>query len=313
MTANASGDGGQSDGGAEIGGRGRGRRGRLGSGLLAVPGAAAVVALFVLPALTFFVYSFLTGAVYSFGGKLPLTLSNYSDMLGSETVRKLAENSVIVGGLAAIITLAIAIPVGYWLRYCAGRWQRPALFLVVLTFFASYLVRVYAWRTILGSDGLVNQSLERLGLIDEPLQFLLYSRFAVTLAIVHLLLPVVILVIFAGFRPLDPRYLECAQDLGAGFVARWRLVILPLLAVPVVSAVTLCFILASSDYVTPQLLGGPGQSMIGVEIQNQFKATGNYPMAAALSMTVVAVYAIIYGAFTTLLRAFKLNRIEWRA
>ena len=106
------------------------------------------------------------------------------------------------------------------------------LFLITATLFASYLVRIYAWRTILGENGLLNSGLERLGLIDEPLGFLLYSRFAVTVALVHIFLPYVVLVLFAGFRPIAPGLLEAAQDLGANALTRWRKVILPLIAAP---------------------------------------------------------------------------------
>jgi spermidine/putrescine transport system permease protein len=282
------------------------------AGLLAIPAVGALLLLFVAPALTFLVYSFLTGDAYGFSGRLPATVDNYGHLLSADTIRALARNSMIVGAIASAVTLIIAIPVSYWLRFCAGRWQVPLLFVVVMTFFASYLVRVYAWRTILGSGGLINAGLERLGVIDEPLQALLYTRFSVTLAIVHLLLPIVILIIFAGLRPLEPRYLECAQDLGAGAVQRWRRIILPLLAAPAASAVTLCFILASSDYVTPQVLGGPGQSMVGVEIQNQFKLTGDYPAGAALAIAVVVVYALLFLIIHGLLRLRRLHQIEWR-
>ena len=89
------------------------------------------------------------------------------------------------------------------------------LFLITGTLFASYLVRIYAWRTILGANGLLNTGLETLGLIDDPLGFLLYNRFAVTVALVHIFLPYVVLVLYAGFRPISPALLEAAQDLGA--------------------------------------------------------------------------------------------------
>ena len=101
----------------------------------------------------------------------------------------LALNSVVIGLLTAAATLALALPVAYWLRYCAGRWQMPCLFIITGSMFASYPVRIYAWRTILGTRGVFNQGLEALGVIDEPVGFLLYNRFSVTLALVHLLPP----------------------------------------------------------------------------------------------------------------------------
>lgn len=205
----------------------------------------------------------------------------------------------------------IGIPVAYWLRYHAGRLQKVVLVLVVLTFFSSYLVRIYAWRTILGQNGVLNDTLQRIGLIDEPLQILLYSRFAVVVSLVHIITPIVVLILFAGLRPLEPRYLECAKDLGAGPLMRWRRVLLPLIAVPIASAGMLAFVMASADYVTPQMLGGPGQAMVGVEIQTQLKSLGNYPAGAALAVMALAAYAVLYSLIALGLRLLRLNKIEW--
>ncbi len=96
------------------------------------------------------------------------------------------------------MTLVVGLPIAYWLRFVAGRSRLAVLFLITASMFASYLVRIYAWRTVLGSQGLVNSALERAGLIDEPLGFLLYSRFAVVVALVHIFLPYVVLVLYAG-------------------------------------------------------------------------------------------------------------------
>ena len=141
------------------------------------------------------------------------------------------------------------------------------LFLITATLFASYLVRIYAWRTILGENGLLNSGLRGLGLIDDPLGFLLFNRFAVTVALVHIFLPYVVLVLYAGFRPISPALLEGAQDLGGGVVTRWRKVVLPLIAAPAVTSFLFVFILSASDYVTPQFLGGTSGAMLGRRIQ----------------------------------------------
>lgn len=281
--------------------------------MLSAPAILAMAILFLAPAITFLSYSFLTGAVYAFSAEPPFTFDNVTKLIEDGTTRTLAQNSLIVGALAAVVCVVVAVPVAYWLRYHAGRWQRPLLVLVVLTFFTSYLVRIYAWRTILGEKGVLNDVLTRVGIVDEPLNIFLYNRFAVVLAIVHILLPIVVLIIFAGLRPLDPRYIECASDLGAGAIDRWRRVILPVLAVPIASAGMLAFVIASADYVTPQLLGGPGQAMLGVEIQNQLKALGDYPAGAALSLMVVVAYGVLYGLIAIATRVAGLHRIEWQS
>jgi spermidine/putrescine transport system permease protein len=196
-------------------------------------------------------------------------------------------------------------------RYHAGRWQQLVLLLVVAAMFASYLVRIYAWRTMLGTDGVINATLEQIGIIDEPLGFLVFSRFAVVVAITHIMLPFVILVLYAGFRPLEPRIIEAAEDLGAGTAHRLRTVVLPLIAVPAATAFMLCFVIGSADYVTPQFLGGPRGSLVGVQVSNYFQAQGDYPLGAALGITVLAGYLIVQGLLLLALRIAGIRRVEW--
>ena len=278
---------------------------------LAVPAALGLLLFFAAPVAIFLVYSFLTGVVFSFSAEPPLTFENYVDVFQAPSTKDLLGNSAIVGLLVATACLAIGFPVAYWIRYHAGRFQNLVLLLVIAALFASYLVRIYAWRSMLGSDGVINSGLESLGVIDEPLGFLVFSRFAIVVAIVHILLPFVILILYAGFRPLEPRYLEASEDLGAGFVDRWRRIILPLVAVPAMSAFMLCFVLASADYVTPQFLGGPESSMVGVQIQNYFKAQGDYPQGAALAITVLVGYLLLQGLLLLALKLLGVRRVEW--
>jgi spermidine/putrescine transport system permease protein len=286
---------------------------RLGTGplALAAPAAAVLLVFFAAPVAVFVVYSFLTGAAFSFSAEAPLTIQNYVDVLEAPSTGDLVFNSAIVGLLVGAVCLLIGLPFAYWVRYHAGRLQQLVLLLVIAAMFASYLVRIYAWRTMLGTDGVINSALESLGAIDEPLGFLVFSRFAVVVAIVHILLPFVILILYAGFRPLEPRYFEASEDLGAGTVQRWRRVVLPLIAVPAMSAFMLCFVLASADYVTPQFLGGPESSMVGVQIQNYFKAQGDYPLGAALAMTVLVGYLIVQAVLVLALKLAGVRRVEW--
>jgi spermidine/putrescine transport system permease protein len=284
---------------------------RVGPLVLTLPTLAGFLVFAAAPILTFFAYSFFTGTLYSFGASTPLTLENYVDVFTTGVNAALAWNSVIVGLLVGIVCLGLGIPVAYWLRYSAGRWQLPVLFLITTAMFASYLVRIFAWRTMLGDNGVINKALMAAGVIDEPLNFLLYSRFAVVVAIVHIMLPLVILVMFAGFRPLEPRYLEAASDLGAGSLVRWRRVILPLIAAPAVASFMLSFMLASADYVTPQFLAGPHDSMLGVQVQNAFKALGDWPLGAAMGVVVLVSYATLFGMFTLGLRLTGLQRVDW--
>ena len=141
-----------------------------------------------------------------------------------------------------------------------------------------------------------------MGIMDEPVGFLLYNRFSVTVALVHIFLPYVVLVLYAGFRPLSPALLESAQDLGANAWERWRRVIFPLISAPAATSFLFVFILSATDYVTPQLIGGTSGQMLGVQIQANFKAVGDWPQGAALSMLMLLAFLLCYGLTLLALR-----------
>lgn len=286
-----------------------GVRTRIGAAGLAAPAAAWMIAFFAIPLLVFLLYSFLTAKLYEVSG--PLTLEAYRDAVSTDVNRTLAVNSLVVGLCVAAATVAIGLPIAYWLRFAAGRWQVLVLFLITATFFASYLVRIYAWRSILGENGLLNSGLERLGILDEPLGFLLYNRFSVTVALVHIFLPYVVLVLYAGFRPISPALVEAAQDLGANAFTRWRRVILPLIAAPAATSFVLVFVLSAADYVTPQFLGGTDGALLGVRIQAALTGSGNWPLGAALSFLMLAAFLGCYALTLLVLRSLRLDRIRF--
>jgi spermidine/putrescine transport system permease protein len=282
---------------------------RIGPVALTVPAALGLLVFFLAPLVAFFVYSFLTAGLFSVSG--PFTLDGYREAVTTPVNGTLAVNSFVVGISTAAVTVLVSIPVAYWLRYLAGRWQTLVLFLITATFFASYLVRIYAWRSILGENGLLNSGLQSLGIIDEPLGFLLFNRFSVTVALVHIFLPYVVLVLFAGFRPVSPALIEAAQDLGANAFVRWKKVLLPLIAAPAATAFLFVFILAASDPVTPQFLGGTSGAMLGLRIRDALVATGDWPLGAALSFLMLAAFLVCFALTALGLRLFKLDRIRF--
>ena len=285
------------------------RRARLGPGALMLPAAIGLVLFFAAPLGTFFLYSFLSNSLYEVSR--PFTLDAYSDALTTDVNRTLAVNSLVVGFCAAAGTVIVGLPIAYWLRFAAGRLQIPVLFLITATLFASYLVRIFAWQSILGGNGLLNSGLRRLGIIDEPLGFLLYNRFAVTVALVHIFLPYVVLVLYAGFRPVSPALIEAAQDLGANAFTRWRRVILPLVAAPAATAFLLVFVLSAADYVTPQFVGGTDGALLGVRIQAALTGVGNWPLGAALSFLMLGAFLLCYLLVALALRLMRLDRIRF--
>ena len=281
------------------------KRARRRGWLLAVPAVAALLVLFVAPLAIFTVYAFLEGSFYSVTTEF--TLENFREALTSPLARDLTVNAVIVGLVTAALCVGIGLPLAYLIRFRAGRLEYPLLFLVVLAMFASYLVRIYAWRTILGDNGVLNSALRS---IDAPtVGTLLYTKAAVVIALVHIFLPYVTLVAYAAMRNLPRDLLDLAGDLGAGVIGRWRRVVLPLVAPAVAAGFLYTFVLAASDYVTPQFLGGREGNMVGLLIQQQFTQVGDYPLGAAMSLVLLALFIAFYAALGLLLRVLGLSDV----
>lgn len=282
---------------------------RLPAWLLALPAVAGLAILFVAPLALFAGYSLLEGGQYEVSNRF--TLNNYSEVFASELARKLTVNAAVVGLGSGLFSLVLGLPLAYFMRYRAGRLEYPVLGLVVLAMFTSYLVRIYAWRTILGQNGLLAGALEAVGLPSFGAS-LLFTRTAVIIALVHIFAPYVTLIVYASLRNLPRDYLDLAADLGAGVVDRWRRVVLPLVAPAAAAGFLYTFVLSASDYVTPQFLGGTQGNMVGLLIQQQFTQFGNYPLGAAMSLVLLALFLAFYGLLATLLRVLGLQNVAVR-
>ena len=167
-------------------------------------------------------------------------------------------------------------------------------------------MRIYAWRMILGSNGFVNSTLKYLGLITQPLEYILYNPFSVVIALVHIYMPLTLLMLVSALRDVKVDYLDAARDLGAGSATTLLKVTIPMIYRGLVSAFMFTLILAAGDYVAPQVLGGTNSMTVGLLISNQFRATGNWPFGAAMAFITFVVFASIYLAFVLLLRLAKL-------
>jgi spermidine/putrescine transport system permease protein len=275
------------------------------SWVLAVPAVLALLVLFVIPLAVFTIYAFFEGAFYEVTSTF--TLQNFSEALSSPAARDLTVNAVVMGLTTALACLLIGLPLAFLIRFRAGRLEYPLLFVVVLAMFASYLVRIYAWRTILGDDGVLNSALRSLSL--PTVGTVLYTKTAVVIALVHIFVPYVTLVAYASMRNLPSDLLDLASDLGAGAVSRWRRVVLPLVAPAAAAGFLYTFVLAASDYVTPQFLGGRDGNMVGLLIQQQFTQIGDYPLGAAMSLLMLALFLAFYAAIAFTLRALKLSDV----
>jgi spermidine/putrescine transport system permease protein len=253
--------------------------------VLVAPGGFWLLMFFLAPLVIMFVYSLMPRGIY--GGVEPgFTLEHYRRFIDPLYLEILTRTFAW-----AIACTAICLVLGYPVAYLvarSGRWRTLLLFLVVLPFWTSFLVRTFAMIFLMRDTGLINTWLMKLGLIGEPLT-LLYTPFSVMTGLVYGFLPFMILPIYASLEKLDPSLLEAAEVLGARPGARFRQVTLPLSMPGVIAGCLLVFIPALGSFLTPDLLGGAKQVMIGNLVQNQFSAARNWPFGSAASFIVMAM------------------------
>jgi spermidine/putrescine transport system permease protein len=258
--------------------------------------------LLVSPALLwtllFFMVPFAAMALLSLSvqGSDGLTVSNYSQFFNNLSYSRAMTNSLEVTGLVTIISVVLAYPFAWILaEQIPARWQRLALLLAILPFWTSYVVRSYSWLLVLAQNGVINDALLRTGLLAEPLQ-LANTRTATIIGFVHFFVMLLTLTIFASLKQLNPSYRKAAADLGAGPIRTFIHVILPLTIPGVMVGAFLTFVLAIGDYITPQILGGNNELLMPQLIMLQIGRRGDFPLASALALILMAVVTIAYIA-----------------
>lgn len=261
---------------------------------LFLPGTLFYVLFFALPMGALFVIGFFETQGFTLVPSF--TFDNYLKIATSPLYRALLLRTIVVGLSTSLIVVPIAFALSYLMRFVFERRAQLILQLVLLSLFSGYLVRIYAWRTILGKQGLLNALLLWLGVIDQPLEFLIYSNFAIVVTLVGLLLPLAVLPIHSAMANISRDHLEAARDLGAGRGHLIRTILLPMALPGVRAAFAFSFLLAAGDFVTPALVGGTQSLMIGNIIADQFRGVGsNWPLGAALSFVAVAAVLAVYG------------------
>ncbi len=266
-----------------------------------LPAFLVYAVLLVIPLAALFVLGFWRADGFTL---IPdLSLANYQRILTSGLYRDVLIRTIQVGMVTAAIVVPLAFALSYVMRFVLERRGALILQLVLLSLFSGYLVRIYAWRTILGKQGLLNTTLQYLGLIDEPLDFLIYSQLAVVITLCGLLLPLAVLPIYSAMLNVSDDFMEAARDLGAGFWQRLRTVLLPMVLPGVTTAFAFAFLLSAGDFVTPSLVGGMQSTMIGNIIADQFRGIGaNWPLGAALSFVTIGAMMTACLAVVGLLR-----------
>jgi spermidine/putrescine transport system permease protein len=261
-----------------------------------VPPLLWVAVFLLVPYVLMFCYSF-----WSVGASQNMvrawTLDNYRELLHVDVYRQTLLRSMWIATQVMIFSLLLGYPLAYFLSFHAGR-QKDLLYqLVVIPLWVSYLVRAYAWKTILGSDGVLNTLLQYVHLTTHPLAFLLYSPFAVVLTLTHIYTAFTFLPIYASLEHIPRNLVEASHDLGASsWQTFWR-VVFPLSIPGVLAGATFAFVLSLGDFLAPLLLGGPSGIMISNIVVSLFGAAYNWPLGAAISLCMlVLVVALLFAA-----------------
>jgi spermidine/putrescine transport system permease protein len=278
-------------------------RRRLTLTMLLFPAVLVLILGLIIPAVWLLATSFMKSLGFGMIEK-EFTLESYVTALTSTVYWKGILNALTIGGLTAFFSVLLSYPVAYFTSFKLTRGRNIFMFLIIASLFSSYLVRVYAWRTMLGTNGVVNQALMSIGLIDEPLRFILFSRWAVLITLVNVFLPFTILVLTSSMQNISKTMLETSRDLGASPSRTFFKVVLPLTTGGAIGAFLYTYILSAGDYITPQLVGGTSGFMIGTSIANQFVQLGNQPLGAAITFILMILFGLTY-VLVSQLRRFR--------
>lgn len=268
--------------------------------LQVTPGVLLVVTALLVPLALLLLVSFLSAA----GGESEpaFTLANYEKMLERPGYARIIGRSISIAAVVTLVTILLAYPLAYFLAFDVTRGKLFWLILITLPFWTSYLLRVFAWKVILGWNGVVNSGLLATGLIDEPFGFLLYNPASVVITLSHAWATFAIIPIYLSLEKIDRNLLDAAADLGDGAWRRFFRVTLPLSMPGVIAAAVIIFIPTVGDYITPVLVGGPDGLMVSNLIQAQFGKANNWPFGAALSVVSMTTVTLLAVAFIAALR-----------
>ncbi|MDR3373188.1 MAG: ABC transporter permease [Ancalomicrobiaceae bacterium] len=271
---------------------------------LAAPVALVLVAGCVVPLAVLFVYSFFKVDFVAIVHDP--TVKNYVRVAASATYRGLIGRAILSGAIVAVISAVIAYPVAWAIAKRVYLLKSAYLTLLLIPLYTGDLVRIFAWRVVLGSEGVINSFLMWTGIVHEPIRALLFSPFATHVVLTYDYLPFMVMGLWLAFESLDDRLLEAARDLGAGEVTIFRRIVLPLTAPGLIAGAMMVFVLVVGDYLTPQLIGGSSGITVISAINDLFGTAFDWPLGSAIASSLL----IILGLLVTL-AALVVARSTW--
>jgi spermidine/putrescine transport system permease protein len=260
-----------------------------------------VIIALAMPLLMLLTMSFWTQVYLDFDRTF--SLNNYIQFFEKAVYLKLLLKSMRISGLVTIATVLLAYPAAYFIAFRVKKNKLIWLILITIPFWTSYLLRVFAWKVVLGYNGVINSGLKELGdllgfeIISAPLEFLLYNPTSVIITLAHAWAAFAILPLYVSLEKIDRSLLEAAADLGEGPVMSFIRVTLPLSMPGVIASSLLVFIPTTGDYVTPALVGGPQGLMIGNIVASLFGKSANWPMGAATALMSMFFITLLVCAF----------------
>jgi len=259
---------------------------------------------FAIPVGMLSVYSFWRMVNYRLD--YSFTLYNYVQILENPLLFKALLLSLQIAFAVTITSAILAYPIAYFIAKKAGRFRTLMLIMVIVPFWTSLILRAYAWKLLLGERGFINAGLVEVGLIEQPLSFLLYSPFATALGLIYSFLPFFILPLYTSIDKVQDSWLEAAVDLGASPIRAFFEVTFPLCVPGLIVGAVFTFIFAIGDYIIPQMLGGGKNLLISQAIVFEFETSQNWPGGAALA---ILLLAIVLSMLLMLLRWVKLEDV----
>jgi len=262
---------------------------------VAIPPVLWVTVFLLIPYAILFCYSFWSVSpqqviVHNWN------LQNYLQLMRNPIYLTVLFRSMRIAATVTLLALALGYPLAYYVSFHAPRRKDLLYQLVIIPLWASYLVRGYAWKTILGSDGVLNGFLQFLHMTQRPVEFFLYSPFAVILTLTHNYTPFTFLPIYASLEHVPRNLIEASHDLGASPWSTFRRVVLPLSLPGVLAGATFAFVLTLGDFLAPLLVGGPSGIMISNIVVSLFGAAYNWPLGAAISLCLLLlVVGLLFG------------------
>ncbi len=258
--------------------------------------------------LLFFAGPLLILAYFSFGdrtrtGTGGFTLDNFGT-LGEPFYRNVALDTLFIAVVAMTVVFSIAYPLAYFIAFRARGWEIPLLLILALSDELNPIVRIFAWKVVLGREGVINTFLGWLGLIDDPIEWLIFTQFSVIVVLSAGWIAYAVLPIYGAMKTIDPAVLEGAQDLGAGWFTTWRKILLPLTATGFMATIIIVFVPILSDFAAPALVGGTQGVMLSGVIEEEYLTRGDWGVGSALT------FALLLASAGIVWLSYKISNVK---